>query len=189
MGVLNDLKARGVQDIYLCCVDGLKGFVVAIEAVYPHSQVQRCIVHQMRASCKYVSYKHIKAFAADLKRIYRAANAEQALEGLMQVKEAWAEQYPSAVKSWEDNWEHLVTFYAYPQELRRIIYTTNAIEGLHRQFRKVTKTKAVFPHDDSLRKMLYLASLNIQKKWTQRHRDWDMVLHQLSILFADRVIS
>lgn len=189
MGVLNDLKARGVQDIYLCCVDGLKGFVEAIEAVYPHYQVQRCIVHQVRASCKYVSYKHIKAFAADLKRIYRAANAEQALEGLMQVKEAWAEQYPSAVKSWEDNWEHLVTFYAYPQELRRIIYTTNAIEGLHRQFRKVTKTKAVFPNDDSLRKMLYLASLNIQKKWTQRHRDWDMVLHQLSILFADRVIS
>jgi len=188
MGVLNDLKSRGVKDIYLCCVDGLKGFAEAISAVYPQTQVQRCIVHQIRASCKYVSYKHIKAFASDLKKIYCAANADQALDGLLAVKETWGTQYPSAVKSWEDNWEQLITFYAYPQELRRIIYTTNAIEGLHRQFRKVTKTKAVFPHDDSLRKMLYLASKNIQKKWTQRHRNWDLVLNQLGILFADRLV-
>lgn len=188
MGVLNDLKTRGVKDVCLSCVDGLKGFVEAIGAVYPNAQVQRCIVHQIRASCKYVSYKHIKEFAADLKQIYCAVNAEQALDGLMKVKEKWAAQYPSAVKSWEDNWEHLVTFYAYPQELRRIIYTTNAIEGLHRQFRKVTKTKAVFPHDDSLKKMLYLASKNIQKKWTQRHKNWDSVLHQLSILFSEREV-
>lgn len=186
MGVLNDLKTRGVKDIFLCCVDGLKGFIEAIAAVYPKAQVQRCIVHQIRASTRYVSYKHIKEFTRDLKSIYTAVNEEQALNAFTQVKEKWGKQYPSAVRSWEDNWENLVTFFAYPVELRRIIYTTNVIEGLNRQFRKVTKTKQVFPHDDSLKKMLYMAGLNIMKKWTQRYKNWDMVLNQLELLFPGR---
>jgi transposase-like protein len=186
MGVLNDLKTRGVKDIFLCCVDGLKGFIEAIAAVYPKAQVQRCIVHQIRASTRYVSYKHIKEFTRDLKSIYTAVNEEQALNAFQQVKEKWGRQYPSAVKSWEDNWENLVTFFAYPVELRRIIYTTNVIEGLNRQFRKVTKTKQIFPHDDSLKKMLYMAGLNIMRKWTQRYKNWDMVLNQLELMFPGR---
>lgn len=189
MGVLNDLKTRGVKDIFLCCVDGLRGFIEAISAVYPEAQVQRCVVHQIRASTKYVSYKHIKEFTKDLKGIYTAVNEEHAMEAFMQLKEKWGKQYPSAVKSWEDNWENLITFFAYPPELRRIIYTTNAIEGLHRQFRKVTKTKQIFPHDDSLKKMLYMASNNIMKKWTQRYKNWDLVLSQLALLFPKRVAS
>jgi transposase-like protein len=187
MGVLSDLKTRGVKDIFLCCVDGLTGFSDAIGAMFPKAQVQRCIIHQIRSSCRFVSYKHIKEFTQDLKGVYCAVNAEQALEEFLKFKEKWAKQYPSAVRSWEDNWDNLVTFYAYPVELRRIIYTTNAIEGLHRQFRKVTKTKSVFPHDDSLRKMLFMASRNIMKKWTVRYRNWDQVLGQLALLFPERL--
>jgi transposase-like protein len=187
MGVLGDLKTRGVKDIYLCCVDGLTGFSDAIGAMYPKAQVQRCIVHQIRSSCRFVSYKHIKEFTRDLKGIYSAVNAEAALEQFLRLKDKWGKQYPSAIRSWEENWDNLVTFYAYPLELRRIIYTTNAIEALHRQFRKVTKTKAVFPHDDSLRKMLFMAGRNIMKKWTMRYRNWDQVLGQLALLFKDRL--
>ena len=187
MGVLSDLKTRGVKDIFLCCVDGLTGFSDAIGAMFPKAQVQRCIVHQIRSSCRFVSYKHIKEFTRDLKEIYCAVNAEAALDKFLLLKGKWGKQYPSAIRSWEDNWDNLVTFYAYPVELRSIIYTTNAIEALHRQFRKVTKTKAVFPHDDSLRKMLFMASRNIMKKWTMRHRNWDQVLGQLALLFPDRL--
>lgn len=189
MGVLNDLKTRGVKDIFLCCVDGLKGFSEAIAAVYPQSQVQRCIVHQIRASCKYISYKHLKEFARDLKSIYAAVNEEHARNGFLQLKEKWGKQYPSAVRSWEENWDSLVTVFEYPVEIRKIIYTTNSIEGLHRQFRKVTKTRQIFPHDDSLKKMLYLASINIMKKWTMRHRNWDLVLNHLELMFPGVCLS
>ena len=184
--MLNELKSRGVKSVDLFCVDGLTGFREAIGAVYPFAGIQRCIIHQIRSSSKYVSYKHIKEFMADLKLVYGALNEEAALEKLLDFKEKWQAQYPSAVKSWEDNWDILSTFFAYPVEIRKIIYTTNIIEGLNRQFRKVTKTKAVFPNDDSLRKMLYLASQNITKKWTQRYKNWDIVIRQLEIMHEDQ---
>lgn len=186
LGVLNELKSRGVKNVDLFCVDGLTGFREAISAVYPFAGIQRCIIHQIRSSSKYVSYKHIKEFMADLKLVYGALNEEAALEKLLDFKEKWQTQYPSAVKSWEDNWDILSTFFAYPVEIRKIIYTTNIIEGLNRQFRKVTKMKSVFPNDDSLRKMLYLASQNITKKWTQRYKNWDIVIRQLEIMHEDQ---
>jgi len=186
LGVLNELKSRGVKDVYLFCVDGLNGFREAIGAVYPKAEIQRCIIHQIRSSMKFVNYKHMKEFVADLKKVYTSVTEEAALEGLIAFKEKWGAKYPAAIKSWEDNWDILSTFYAYPPAIRRIIYTTNIIEGLNRQFRKVTKTKSSFPNDDSLRRILYLASNNIVKKWTQRYRDWDMVLNHLVILFEDR---
>lgn len=182
LGVLNDLKTRGVKTVNLFCVDGLTGFKEAIQAVYPFAGIQRCIIHQIRSSTKYVSYKHLKEFVADLKKIYTSVNEESALERLIEFKDKWGNDYPSAVKSWEENWDILATFFAYPPEIRKIIYTTNIIEGLHRQFRKVTKTKSIFPNDDSLKKMLYLATQNITKKWTMRYRNWDMILNQLEIL-------
>ena len=186
LNVLNDLKSRGVLDVYLFCVDGLKGFVEAIGAVYPHSQVQRCIVHQIRSSTRFVSYKDIKPLMSDLKKVYTGVTEEEALENLMTFKEKWGKQYPSCVKSWEDNWDILSTFFAYPPEIRKIIYTTNIIEGLNRQFRQITKNKPSFTNDDSLRKMLYLASRKIVEHWTARCRNWDMVLAQLQLMFQDR---
>lgn len=188
LSVLNELKTRGVKKVDLFCVDGLSGFGEAINAVYPTAQIQRCIIHQIRASSKYVSrlngvqYKHIKEFMADLKKIYTSATEEAAFDKLGEFRDKWQKEYPSAVKSWEENWDILSTFFAYPVEIRTIIYTTNIIEGLHRQFRKVTKTKAVFPNDDSLKKMLYLASQNITKKWTLRYKNWDIIISQLELL-------
>ena len=186
LNVLNDLKSKGVLDVYLFCVDGLRGFVEAIGAIYPHSQVQRCIVHQIRSSTRFVSYKDIKPLMADLKKIYTAVTEDEALENLMAFKEKWGKQYPSCVKSWEDNWDILSTFFAYPTEIRKIIYTTNIIEGLNRQFRQITKNKPSFTNDDSLRKMLYLASRKIVEHWTARCRNWDVVLSQLQLMFQDR---
>ena len=186
LNVLNELKSRGVLDVYLFCVDGLKGFVEAIGAVYPHSQVQRCIVHQIRSSTRFVSYKDIKPLMADLKKIYTAVTEDEALENLMTFKENWGKQYPSCVKSWEENWDILSTFFAYPPEIRKIIYTTNIIEGLNRQFRQITKNKPSFTNDDSLRRMLYLASRKIVGHWTARCRNWDVVLSQLRLMFQDR---
>jgi putative transposase len=182
LGVLNDLKTRGIKTVNLFCVDGLTGFKEAIQAVYPFASIQRCIIHQIRSSTKYVSYKHLKEFVADLKLIYTSTNEELAMGRLLEFKEKWGKDYPSAIKSWEENWDVLTTFFVYPPEIRKIIYTTNIIEGLHRQFRKVTKTKSIFPNDDSLKKMLYLAAQNITKKWTMRYRNWDMILSQLEIL-------
>ena len=180
LGVLNELKSRGVKNVDLFCVDGLLGFREAINAVYPFAGIQRCI------TSRFVSYKHIKAFTADLKLVYGVLNEEAAMEKPIEFKEKWQSQYPTAVKSWEDNWDILSTFFAYPVEIRKIIYTTNIIEGLNRQFRKVTKTRSVFPNDDSLRKMLYLASQNIAKKWTQRYKNWDIVIRQLEIMHEEK---
>jgi len=184
LSVLNDLKSRGIMEVYLFCVDGLKGFVEAIGAVYPKAHVQRCIIHQIRSSTRYVSYKDIKALMADLKLVYKAVTEEEAMGHLMAFKEKWGKQYPSCVKSWEENWDILSTFFAYPTEVRRIIYTTNIIEGLNRQFRQITKNKPSFTSDDSLRKMLYLASRKIVEHWTARCRNWDVVLSQLDLMFA-----
>ena len=186
-GVLNDLKSRGVKDIYLFCVDGLSGFREAIDAAYPMAGIQRCIIHQIRSSTRYVGWKDIKALMADLKPVYQAVTEEEAFDRLAAFKENWGKQYPSCVKSWEDNWDILTTFYAYPPEIRRIIYTTNIIEGLNRQFRKITKNKPSFTNDDSLKKMLYLASKKIVEHWTSRCRNWDQVVRHIEILFGDRI--
>ena len=186
LNVLNDLKNRGVQSVYVFCVDGLTGFREAISSVYPKAQIQRCIIHQIRSSTKFVSYKDIKKLMADLKTVYQAINEEEALNNLMKFKETWGKTYPSCVKSWEENWDILSTFFAYPAEVRKIIYTTNIIEGLNRQFRSITKTKPSFTNDDSLRKMLYLASKKIVEHWTARCRNWDQVLNQLDIMFSEQ---
>lgn len=189
LGILNELKNRGVKDVLIFSVDGLNGFQEAIEATFPQSKIQRCIIHQLRASLKYVPYKDRKQFAADLKTVYTAPSEEAALEKLLLVKEKWQGKYPNAIKSWEQNWDSLCTFFAYPPELRKIIYTTNVIESLHSQYRKVTKNKLIFPTDESLVKMLYLATMKVTKKWTQRYRDWDLVIAQLSIFFQDRLVD
>ncbi len=185
LGVMNDLKNRGTKDVLLFCVDGLTGLKEAIEAAYPKAQIQRCIIHQLRNSFKYVTYKDIKEFSSDFKEVYNAINEDVALEKLHELKEKWGKSYPFALRSWENNWDVLSPFYKFPQEIRKIIYTTNIIEGLHRHYRKVTKSKTMFPSDTSLEKMLYLASKNVMKKWTQRYKNWDRVLSQLLILFPD----
>ena len=189
LNVLNDLKSRGVLDVYLFCTDGLCGMMEAIEAVYPKSRLQRCIVHQIRSSTRFVSYKDIKQVTADLKKIYTAVTLDEAEENLLQFGEKWRKKYPSCVKSWEENWEVLSTFFEYPPEIRKIIYTTNIIEGLNRQFRQITKNKPSFSNDDSLRRMLYLAAQRIMKRWRSRYQNWDLVLSQLKLLFADRTVS
>ena len=186
LNVLNDLKSRGVVDVYLFCTDGLCGMMQAIEAVFPKSRLQRCIVHQVRSSTKFVSYKDIRQVVADLKKIYKAATLEEAENALLEFAQRWRKQYPSCVKSWEDNWDVLSTFFEYPMEIRRIIYTTNIIEGLNRQFRQITKNKPSFTNDDSLRRMLYLASRRIMKHWHARCQNWDLVLSQLELMFAER---
>ena len=175
-----------LMDVYLFCTDGLCGMMQAIEAVYPKSRLQRCIVHQIRSSTKYVSYKDIKQVVADLKKVYTAVTLEEAEANLESFAAKWRKQYPSCVKSWEENWEVLSSFFEYPQEIRKIIYTTNIIEGLSRQFRQITKNKPSFTNDDSLRRMLYLASQRIVKHWHARCQNWDLVLSQLEIMFADR---
>ena len=186
LNVLNDLKSRGVMDVYLFCTDGLRGMMEAIRAVYPQSRLQRCIVHQIRSSTRFVRWKDIKQVAADQKKIYTSATLDEAEENLLQFSEKWRKQYPSCVKSWEDNWEVLSTFYEYRPEVRKIIYTTNIIEGLNRQFRQITKNKPSFTNDDSLRRMLYLASQRITKRWRTRCQNWDLVLSQLEIMFSGR---
>jgi transposase-like protein len=189
LGVLNDLKNRGVQDVLIFCVDGLTGLKEAINAAYPKAEVQRCIIHQLRNSFKYVSYKDIKAFSNDFKEVYNAINEELALDKLYELKDKWGKEYPFAIRSWENNWDVICPFFKFSQEVRKIIYTTNIIEGLNRQFRKVTKSKTMFPTDSSLEKMLYLASMNVVKKWTQRYKNWDRALSQLMIQYPGRLES
>lgn len=185
LSVLNDLKNRGVQNVLIFCVDGLNGFKEAIGATFPFARIQRCIIHQIRSSMKYIPYKDRRAFVADLKGIYKAVNEEVAMDNLLSLKEKWSSKYPNAVKSWEDNWDNLSTFFAFPDNIRKIIYTTNVIESLNSQFRKVTKTKLIFPNDDSLMKILYLAVERVAKKWTRSYAEWDLVVNQLNILFSD----
>ncbi|NFI55065.1 IS256 family transposase [Clostridium botulinum] len=185
LSVLNDLKNRGVHDVLIFCVDGLNGFKEAIGATFPFAKIQRCIIHQIRSSMKYIPYKDKKAFVADLKGIYKAVNEDVAMENLISLKDKWSNRYPNAVKNWEDNWDNLSTFFAFPDNIRKIIYTTNVIESLNSQFRKVTKTKLIFPNDDSLLKMLYLAVERVAKKWTRSYSDWDLVINQLKIVFSN----
>ena len=185
--VLNGLKNRGVEDIFIACTDNLTGFSAAIGAVFPKTEIQNCIIHQLRNSSKYVSYKDIKALMADLRSIYAAVDEPAALDALDVFSTKWDTKYPKISRSWRENWANLSTYFKYPQEVRRLIYTTNAIEGFNRQLRKVTKTRSVFPTDDSLFKMLYLAMVDITKKWTGRQRDWSKIHAQLSIYFAERM--
>ena len=185
LSVLNDLKNRGVCNVLVFCVDGLNGFKDAIGAVYPFAKIQRCIIHQLRSSMKYIPYKDKKAFAKDLKAVYGAVNEDAALENLMDAKEKWESKYPNAIKSWEDNRDNLVTFFMFPDYIRKIMYTTNAIESLNSRFGKITETKLIFPGGNSLMKMLYLATQRISRKWTRSYENWDMVVNQLNILFSE----
>ena len=185
--VLNGLKNRGVEDIFIACTDNLTGFSAAIGAVFPKTEIQNCIIHQLRNSSKYVSYKDIKELMADLRSVYAAVDEPAALDALDAFSTKWETKYPKISRSWRENWANLSTYFKYPQEVRRLIYTTNSIEGFNRQLRKVTKTRSVFPTDDSLFKMLYLAMVDITKKWTGRQRDWSVIPAQLSIYFAERM--
>lgn len=185
--VLTDLSNRGVQDILIACVDGLKGFPEAIEAIFPETEVQLCVVHQIRNSLRYVGSKHQKEFMADLKRVYKAVNKELAESELDILEEKWNDKYPIVIKSWRSNWERLSQYFKYPEEIRRIIYTTNTIEAVHRQFRKLTKTKGAFPNQDSLLKLLYLGIQNASKKWTMPIQNWSLTISQLAIFFEGRL--
>lgn len=187
MTVLNSLRNRGVEDVFIACTDNLTGFDNAIEAVFPKADIQNCIIHQLRNSSKYVSYKDLKALMADLKKVYAAVDEPSAEEALEAFSARWDKKYPKISASWRENWPNLSTYFKFPEELRRLIYTTNAIEGFNRQLRKVTKAKAVFPTDDSLLKMLYLAMLDITKKWTGRRQDWAVIHAQLAVYYADRM--
>ena len=185
--VLNSLRNRGIEDIFIACTDNLCGFSTAIEAVFPKTEIQNCIIHQIRNSSKYVSYKDLKALIADLKAVYAAVDEDAALMALNTFSEHWDKKYPTISQSWRANWANLSTYFKFPQELRRLIYTTNAIEGFNRQLRKVTKAKSVFPTDESLFKMLYLAMMDITQKWTGRRQDWSMIHAQLAVYFEDRM--
>ena len=187
LNILNELKNRGVKDILITSVDNLSGFSEAISACFPQTQIQKCIVHQIRNTTRYVSYQDLKKFTTDLKPIYKAISEEKALEELDRFEEKWGKKYPLAIKSWRSNWTELATFFRYPTEIRKIIYTTNIIESYHRQLRKVTKPKSVFPTDDALLKILYLITVDITKKWTGRIQNWGLILAQFSIYFEDRL--
>lgn len=184
--VLTDLQNRGVEDIMICCVDGLKGFPDAIQSVFPNTAVQLCIVHQIRNSIKYVGSKHQKEFLKDLKLVYGTVSKEAAETELDSLETKWGDRYPIVIKSWRDNWERLTEFFQYTKEIRRLIYTTNTVEGYHRQIRKVTKNKGVFPSDTALEKLAYLAYRNISEKWTMPLTNWALISQQLAIKFGNR---
>ena len=187
LGVCNDLKNRGVEDIIIACKDGLSGFSEAINTVFPKTEIQLCIIHQIRNSLKYISFKQQKEVMVDLKRIYQALTLEEAELAFKEFKEKWNTKYPIIVRSWENNWLELTAYFKYPPEIRKIIYTTNTIEGYHRQLRKVTKTKTTYPNDEALVKIIYLATMDISRKWTLSIRDWKSCLSQFAIYFSDRI--
>lgn len=190
MSVLTDLKNRGIEDIFIACMDGLTGFPDAVRAVYPKTKVQLCIVHMVRNSTKYVSYKDLKEVCRDLRSIYSAVNEEEALEALDDFGKKWNSKYPMIQRSWEAHWNDLSEFFKYPEEIRRVIYTTNAIESLNASLRKVTKNRAAFPDDEAIIKIMYLAISKAAKKWTMPIKNWGQALNQFAILFgADRVFG
>jgi putative transposase len=186
LNVVTDLQTRGVEDIFIACIDGLTGFKDAIQAVFPQTHIQRCVIHQLRHSLTYIAWKDRKAFVADLKAIYQAPTREAAETKLLQLGERWGEQYAVAVRSWESNWEDLATMFDYPSDIRRLIYTTNTVEGYNRQLRKVTKTKGAFPTGEAARKLLFLANRDITRKWTAPIHNWTRILNQLAIRFEGR---
>lgn len=185
--VCTELKNRGVRDILIACVDGLKGFPDAIKSVFPDTAIQLCIIHQIRNSFKYISWKDQKDFIADLKGVYKATNEELGLEALNEMYNKWGNKYGMVLDSWMNNWENLSTFFEYEDRIRKLIYTTNTVEGFNRQLRKVTKTKTVFPNDDAVLKAMYLATIDITKKWTSPYSNWGLTLAQFKINFGDRL--
>lgn len=187
MSILSDLRNRGVKDILIASIDGLTGFEDAIRAAFPKTEIQRCIVHQIRNSTRFVNYKDRKEFCKDMKEIYTAPNEEAGLTALDRFEEKWGGKYSYAIKSWRANWQSLSTFFKYPPDIRRLIYTTNPIENLNRRIRKITKTKSSFPTDESLFKILYLIVMDISEKWTMPLRDWGIILNQLRVYFGERV--
>mgnify|MGYP002725639981 CR=1 FL=1 len=187
LGVMTELRNRGVQDIFVCCVDGLKGFPEAIETVFPETSIQLCIVHMVRNSLRYVPWKQRKAVAADLKTIYRAATVEEAEMNLHLFSETWDESYPTISRSWRANWERLIPFFAYPAEIRKVIYTTNAVESLNYSPRRVLKTRGSMPSDEAILKLLYLAIQRAAKKWTRPIQNWKAALNRFAIMFEDRM--
>jgi len=187
LSVLTDLQNRGVKDILIACVDGLTGFPEAIETIYPETEVQQCIIHQIRNSMKYVASKNQKAFMADLKAVYRAATKNAAETALNELDAKWGKQYPVVIRSWRKKWDNLSVYFKYPEDVRKAIYTTNAVEAVHRQFRKLTKTKGGFPNENSLLKLLYAGILNASEKWTHPVQNWNLTLSQLVIHFEDRI--
>ena len=187
LSVLTDLHHRGVKDILIASIDNLSGFEQAIKSIFPRTEVQSCIVHQIRNSLKYVASKDQKEFLSELKPVYKAATKEQAEVNLEALAQKWEKKYPMVIRSWQQNWPKLSTFFKYTEDIRRVIYTTNPIEGFHRQVRKVTKNKGVFPSDDALLKLVYLAYRNISKKWTQPLQNWSLTVSQLAIHFEDRL--
>ncbi len=186
LSVLTELKNRGVEDVFVACVDGLTGFPEAINTVFPMAQVQLCIVHQVRNSLKYVSYKDRKCVASDLKRIYRSATAEEAEMELEAFEEAWGEKFPSIGKSWRNNWDNLITLFDYPEDIRKAIYTTNAIESLNSVIRKAIKNRKIFRTDESVMKVIYLAMEKASEKWTMPIRNWKAAMNRFEIMFPDR---
>jgi transposase-like protein len=187
LSVLTDLQHRGVKDILISCIDNLKGFTEAINSIYPKTEVQTCVVHQIRNSLKYVASKNQKEFMADLKLVYRASSKEVAEEKLEELSAKWEKKYPAVITSWKNNWHKLSTYFKYSEDIRKLIYTTNTIEGFHRQVRKVTKNKGAFTSDMALLKLIYLAQRNISKKWTQPLHNWSLTVSQLSIIFGHRL--
>jgi transposase-like protein len=187
LGVLNDLRERGVKDVLIACIDGLTGFPQAIATIFPKTEVQLCVVHQIRSSLKYVVSKEQKQFLADLKLVYTAANKDLAETNLNMLDEKWGKRYPSVIKSWINNWENLSQYFKYSSEIRRLIYTTNPIEGFHRQVRKFTKTKSAFVSENALFKLMYCACQKIQKKWTAPMANWGLIISQLDLHFEDRI--
>lgn len=187
LGVLTDLQNRGVQDILIASIDGLKGFPEAIHTVFPQTEVQLCVIHQIRNSLKYVSYKDQKSFMKDLKQVYKATNKDLAEQKLLELDEMWGKRYPIVIQSWQNNWEKLSAYFKYPEEIRRIIYTTNIIEGIHRSFRKLTKTKGAFTSENALLKLLYLGIQRVSEKWTTPVRNWTQTISQLAIMFEGRL--
>lgn len=187
LSVLTDLQSRGVEDILIACIDNLQGFAEAIESIYPRTEVQLCVVHQIRNSQKYLSYKDVKPFMKDLGAVYRAATKEGAEGGLDALAKNWGERYPKVIESWRRNWDRLSCYYQYNRDIRRIIYTTNIIEGFHRQLRTVTKSKGAFQSEEALMKLLFLAQDHITAKWTKPVFNWNQTLAQLSILFPERL--
>lgn len=187
LSVLTDLRNRGVKDILIACIDSLNGFPEAISAIFPKTEVQSCVIHQIRNSLKYVTLKDRKIFMQQLKPVYKAVNKEMAELALEKLAQNWSNKYPVVIRSWQNNWHKLSTYFKYTEEIRRIIYTTNTIEGFHRQVRKVTKNKGAFPNDDALLKLVYLAYRNISKKWTQTAKEWSITISQLSIHFEGRL--
>lgn len=187
--VLSDLKQRGVEDILLASIDNLRGFAQAIESIFPLAEVQLCVIHQIRNSLKYVPWKNQREFMGDLKQVYKANTKEVAEHKLDLLEQRWGKQYPTVIKSWRFNWERLSNYFKYPEPIRKLVYTTNTVEGYHRMVRKVTKSKGAFTSETAALKLVYMATMNINKKWIGRIKDWPSILNQLMIMFEDRILD